>query len=80
MLRTARVAATPQYAEYELDRGGSPRRGARMALILDMQPVGPHAPLPFALEDPVSLGTGDYDLVVRGHSARITRKSLRDSG
>ncbi len=58
---------TPQYAEYELDVVA--RRDAALAWRSPRQQPAGRALLSFALEDPVSLGTGDYDLVVRGHSA-----------
>lgn len=58
---------TPQYAEYELDVVG--RRDATLAWRSPRQEPAGGARLSFSLDDPASLGVGDYDLVVRGHSA-----------
>ena len=58
--------ATPQYPEYEVDvvnRGRSSLvwRSPRQTPVSGTQ-------LSFALHDPGSLGVGDYDVIVRGHS------------
>jgi hypothetical protein len=58
---------TPQYAEYELDLlnrvdGDLAWRSPRQMPLDGLQ-------LSFALRDPGTLAAGDYDLIVRGHSA-----------
>jgi hypothetical protein len=59
--------ATPQYPEYEADvvnraRSSLVWRSPRQTPISGNQ-------LAFALRDPGALEAGDYDLIVRGHSA-----------
>ncbi len=56
---------TPQYAEYELDVVKRP--GSRLAWRSSRQAPADHNRLSFAIPDPVNLGAGDYDLLVRGH-------------
>ncbi len=58
---------TPQYAEYELDVVN--RRGSKLAWRSSRQAPADHQRLSFSIPDPASLGAGDYDLLVRGHSA-----------
>jgi hypothetical protein len=58
---------TPQYPEYELDLvnradGNLAWRSARQMPLDGLQ-------LSFALRDPGTFADGDYDLIVRGHSA-----------
>ena len=57
---------TPEYAQYELDVVS--RFDARLAWRSPMQ-TPDRSRLSFTLRDPGSLEAGDYDLVVRGHSA-----------
>src|SRR6185295_15517101 len=59
--------ATPQYPEYEVDlvdRGRATLvwRSPRQTPVSGTQ-------LSFAMRDPGNLQSGDYDLIVRGHSA-----------
>jgi hypothetical protein len=61
------AAATPQYSEYEVDlvdRGRATLvwRSPRQTPVSGTQ-------LSFAIHDPGELHAGDYDLLVRGHSA-----------
>ncbi len=58
---------SPQYAEYELDVVS--RRGSALAWRSSRQAPGEHQKLSFAIPNPAGLGAGDYDLLVRGHSA-----------
>ena len=58
---------TPQYAEYELDV--VKRRDSTLAWRSPRQAPADRAQLSFTLQDPANLAAGDYDLVVRGHSA-----------
>lgn len=57
---------TPQYEEYELELVN--RRGSTLAWrsLRQVPPTG--ALLSFVVPDPAALGTGDYDMIVRGHS------------
>ena len=57
----------PQYAEYELDVVN--RADGNLAWRSPLQMPLEAAQLSFALRDPGTLATGDYDLIVRGHSA-----------
>ena len=57
----------PQYAEYEMDLVN--RRGATLAWRSSRQAPVARTQLAFTLRDPGSLDAGDYDLIVRGHSA-----------
>jgi hypothetical protein len=57
----------PQYAEYEMDLVN--RHGATLAWRSSRQRPVARTQLSFTLRDPGSLGEGDYDLIVRGHSA-----------
>jgi hypothetical protein len=58
---------TPQYDEYEMDL--VKRHGATLAWRSSRQvPVG-RTQLSFTLREPGSFDAGDYDLLVRGHSA-----------
>ena len=57
----------PQYAEYEMDVVN--RRGATLAWRSSRQAPVARTQLSFTLRDPGSLDAGDYDVIVRGHSA-----------
>jgi len=57
----------PQYAEYEMDLVN--RRGATLAWRSSRQAPVARTQLSFTLRDPGSLDAGDYDVIVRGHSA-----------
>jgi ferric-dicitrate binding protein FerR (iron transport regulator) len=57
----------PQYAEYEMDLVN--RRGATLAWRSSRQAPVARTQLSFSLRDPGSLDAGDYDVIVRGHSA-----------
>lgn len=57
----------PQYAEYELDVVD--RRGSKLAWRSARQSPSDLPRLSFAIPDPAGFGAGDYDLLVRGHSA-----------
>jgi ferric-dicitrate binding protein FerR (iron transport regulator) len=65
--RNGAAPQTPQYAEYELDVVS--RRGSTLAWRSSRQAPVDQQRLSFAIPDPASLGTGDYDLLVRGHSS-----------
>jgi hypothetical protein len=58
--------STPQYEEYELELVN--RRGPALAWrsLRQVPPTG--SLLSFVIPDPASLGIGDYDMIVRGHS------------
>jgi hypothetical protein len=58
---------TPQYAEYEMDLLN--RHGATLAWRSSRQRPVARTQLSFTLRDPGSIGAGDYDLIVRGHSS-----------
>jgi hypothetical protein len=58
---------TPQYAEYEVDLVN--RRGSTLAWRSARQQPVMRTQLSFTLRDPTDLEAGDYDLIVRGHSA-----------
>jgi hypothetical protein len=58
---------TPQYAEYELDL--VKRADGNLAWRSPRQMPLDGLPLSFALRDPGAIAAGDYDLIVRGHSA-----------
>jgi ferric-dicitrate binding protein FerR (iron transport regulator) len=57
----------PQYTEYEMDLVN--RRGAALAWRSSRQVPVARTQLTFTFRDPGSLNAGDYDLIVRGHSA-----------
>ncbi len=57
----------PQYAEYEMDVVN--RRGSTLAWRSQRQAPVARTQLSFTLRDPGSLDAGDYDVIVRGHSA-----------
>ena len=57
----------PQYDEYEMDLVN--RRGATLAWRSPRQAPVARTQLTFTLRDPASLNAGDYDIIVRGHSA-----------
>jgi hypothetical protein len=58
---------TPQYAEYEMD---VVKRGdAALAWRSTRQLATPGMMLSFVVPDPQKLATGDYDMLVRGHSS-----------
>jgi ferric-dicitrate binding protein FerR (iron transport regulator) len=58
---------TPQYAEYEMD---IVRRGdSTLAWRTGRQLASPRTMLSFLVADPQQLQSGDYDLLVRGHSS-----------
>ncbi|MEO8016179.1 MAG: hypothetical protein ABI769_00045 [Pseudomonadota bacterium] len=57
---------TPMYAEYEMDL--VKRRGSTLVWRSSRQAPVASDQLSFALHDLGNLDTGDYDLVVRGHS------------
>jgi len=58
---------TPQYSEYEMDVVY--RRDSSLALRSSRQLANPGTLLSFVVSDPQKLQTGDYDLLVRGHSS-----------
>lgn len=58
---------TPQYAEYELDLVN--RADGNLAWRSPLQMPLEGTRLSFALRDPGAYAAGDYDLIVRGHSA-----------
>jgi hypothetical protein len=58
---------TPQYAEYEVDLVN--RRGSTLAWRSARQQPVMRTQLSFTLRDPGKLEPGEYDLIVRGHSA-----------
>src|SRR6185503_4618754 len=58
---------TPQYAEYEMDVVS--RRDSALAWRSTRQLANPGTLLSFVVPDPQKLSTGDYDLLVRGHSS-----------
>jgi anti-sigma factor RsiW len=58
---------TPQYAEYEVDLVN--RRGSTLAWRSARQQPVMRTQLSFTLRDPSILEPGEYDLIVRGHSA-----------
>jgi len=57
----------PQYSEYEMDVVN--RRGGTLAWRSPRQEPVARTQLSFTLRDPGSLNAGDYDVIVRGHSA-----------
>jgi len=57
---------TPQYAEYELDV--VKRNDSTLTWRSARQLASPGAMLSFVVPDPQALETGDYDMLVRGHS------------
>ncbi|HEU5137878.1 MAG TPA: hypothetical protein VFU13_22235 [Steroidobacteraceae bacterium] len=57
----------PQYAEYEMDVVN--RRGGTLAWRSSRQAPVARTQLSFTLRDPGTLDAGNYDVVVRGHSA-----------
>jgi len=58
---------TPQYTEYEVDLVN--RRGSTLAWRSARQQPVMRTQLSFTLRDPGNLEVGEYDLIVRGHSA-----------
>jgi ferric-dicitrate binding protein FerR (iron transport regulator) len=58
--------STPQYPEYEVDLVN--RRDSTLAWRSARQVPVAHSQLSFTLRDPGALSSGDYDLIVRGHS------------
>jgi ferric-dicitrate binding protein FerR (iron transport regulator) len=57
---------TPQYDEYELELVN--RRSAAVAWRSPRQVASSGTTLSFVIPDPAAFGSGDYDMVVRGHS------------
>src|SRR5262249_20231000 len=57
---------TPQYAEYEMDV--VKRDDSTLAWRSARQLASPGSMLSFVVADPQKLASGDYDLLVRGHS------------
>jgi len=57
---------TPQYEEYEMELVA--RRNSTVAWRSTRQVPPSGALLSFVVADPATLGAGDYDMVVRGHS------------
>jgi len=57
---------TPQYAEYEMELVS--RRSSSVAWRSPRQTPANGTQLSFTVLDPASLSSGDYDLIVRGHS------------
>ena len=58
---------TPQYAEYEMDV--VKRDDSALAWRSSRQLATPGSMLSFVVPDPQGLATGDYDVLVRGHSS-----------
>jgi ferric-dicitrate binding protein FerR (iron transport regulator) len=58
---------TPQYAEYEMDIVN--RSGSLLAWRSSRQLATAGTMMSFVVPDPQKLATGDYDMLVRGHSA-----------
>jgi hypothetical protein len=61
---------SPQYAEYELDLVN--RRGSTLAWRSPRLTPVARTELSFTMQDPATLEAGNYDVIVRGHSADHT--------